>query len=342
MSQTLQCGIDLVKVGKQFPPTVERAHKRTERLGRLRELLKGVLLSPRRAGSQTSSNANTALSDVSLAITPGTVLGLVGGLGAGKTTLLRVMMGLERPTCGSVRLRGRAAAIMNLDEGACHRRLSVRDNILMAASRLRLGPRWIRANLREITAFAGLQDSLETPLGETPPEAYRRLAFALALRAQAEILLVDELFLACDAELQEMLRQEISSRRDRGLITVLAAPQMAGLLPLCTHIGQLVDGRLVDCQLAHVAAVAPAASDANARTRRHWFWVTSVEGWSAYIFIRADKVQRCIDKGQTLLPATPPWVDEQGNCPVEPWRPDCAGSSRIPHNTSAGETTSLF
>jgi ABC-type polysaccharide/polyol phosphate transport system ATPase subunit len=324
--------VALDHVEKHYPAPLPPVFSRQERLSRLLGLLRRVFARPCGPDAATDGAVwRPALVDISLNIGAGTVLGICGERGSGKTTLLRILAGLERPTRGRVSVVGRAAGVFALTEGACHRQLSVRENILLTATRLRLGRDWLRQNLAAVAEYADLDTALKTPLGAVPREAYWRLAWALAVRSDPQVLLLDDMPIG-DPLLADDVCREIASRRAAGRTVVLAGTQAAQLAPLCSQLVCLQQGRLVDCQPANDPMPAPVneveskvevEGKVEGEGELEWYWVSSPQdGWGAYLRLAPANAQKRRAKGQRLIPARPPWLDAQGASPLEPWWPE--------------------
>jgi ABC-2 type transport system ATP-binding protein len=331
----------LEHVSKRFPLKPPPVFTRQQRLARLFSMLRRVAAPPGRARpDKPLASPAAALADISLAIEPGAVLAIVGEPGSGKTTLLRTIGRLERPTRGQVVVQGRVAGVFALSEGGCHRRLSVRDNILLTAMRLGLGRRWIREHLRSAVVEANLKSDLHTPLSELPREAYWRLAWSLAVRARPDILLLDEVIWDFDDALADAVRREIEARRAARQTTVVAAGKLSSLAPLCTRVVHLIEGHVSDRPPAEDSRQAPTADVYGYHSGRHWYWLSShKEGWATYLFLNPDQYQKRLAQGHTLIRAIPPWVNEAGVCTLDQWWPAraAAGAPNAPDDANAAD-----
>ena len=129
---------------------------RTGRLRLVADLLRG----------HGAAEVFRALDDVSLQLAPGASLGIIGENGAGKSTLLKVIAGVIRPTRGTVEVRGRIGALLELGSGF-HPEYTGMANIDLAAALLGLAPSEIAAKREEIIAFADLGDHINDPIKHT-------------------------------------------------------------------------------------------------------------------------------------------------------------------------------
>jgi lipopolysaccharide transport system ATP-binding protein len=143
-----------------------------------------------------------ALSDVSFAVERGEVLGVVGSNGAGKSTLLKILSRITEPTSGTVRLRGRAASLLEVGTGF-HPELTGRENILLNGAILGMRRQEIRAKFDEIVEFAEVKRFLDTPVKHYSSGMYVRLAFAIAAHLEPEILIIDEVLAVGDTAFQK-------------------------------------------------------------------------------------------------------------------------------------------
>lgn len=150
----------------------------------------------------------TALRDVSFTIREGDAVGLIGPNGAGKSTLLRTMAGIYAPVQGSVARAGRVATMLDLGTGM-DPELSGYENITRMSMMLGLSRAQIRENMAAIEDFTQLGNFLQLPVRTYSAGMATRLVFAVATSSRPDILLVDEVFGAGDAEFQLRAKQRM-------------------------------------------------------------------------------------------------------------------------------------
>lgn len=185
-----------------------------------------------------------ALRDVSFAVAPGEVLGVIGRNGAGKSTLLKILSRITEPTAGEIKLRGRIGSLLEVGTGF-HPELSGRDNIFLNGSILGMRKREIAAKFDEIVAFAEVGDFIDTPVKRYSSGMYVRLAFAIAAHLEPEILIVDEVLAVGDAQFQRKCigrMQEIS--RGHGRTVLFVSHSMPTIQRLCQRCVVLEKGQL--------------------------------------------------------------------------------------------------
>nr|PZN18229.1 MAG: ABC transporter ATP-binding protein [Chloroflexota bacterium] len=173
-----------------------------------------------------------ALRDVSFAVDRGQSIGLVGHNGAGKSTALKLMTRILEPTSGSVRVRGRVAALLELGSGF-HPDLTGRDNVFLYGSLLGIGRREMAARLDEIVAFAGVDEFLDMEVKHYSSGMYTRLAFAVATSVDPEVLITDEVLAVGDEAFQRKCMERIYAFRQQGRTIVFVSHALDTVRTLC-------------------------------------------------------------------------------------------------------------
>lgn len=185
-----------------------------------------------------------ALRDVSLDIYAGETIGLIGHNGSGKSTLLKVIGGIIEPTAGTVVERGRMAALLELGAGF-HPDLTGRENVFLNASVLGLSREETEARFDEIVAFAAIADFIDTQVKFYSSGMYVRLAFAVAVHTDPDILLVDEVLAVGDEAFQRKCMDRIREFQRQGRTIIIVSHSLGQITELCSR-GVLLDhGRVV-------------------------------------------------------------------------------------------------
>jgi lipopolysaccharide transport system ATP-binding protein len=187
-----------------------------------------------------------ALDDVSVTLSRGESLGVIGENGAGKSTLLKVVAGVIEPTRGAVSVNGRVGALLELGAGF-HPDYSGLANIELAAALLGLGPREIAAKRAEIIAFADLGDHIRDPIKQYSSGMVVRLGFAVATALEPEILITDEVLAVGDESFQKRCIAWMERFLDGGGTLLLCSHSMYHIQKLCRHALWLKDGRVEQC-----------------------------------------------------------------------------------------------
>jgi ABC-type polysaccharide/polyol phosphate transport system ATPase subunit len=184
-----------------------------------------------------------ALRDVSFHVDPGSAVGLVGRNGSGKTTLLRLISGIIRPTSGRVEVGGRVGSLLELGAGF-HPDLSGRENVFLNGSIHGLKRAYVREQLDEIVAFAGLERFIDLPVRTYSSGMYMRLGFAIAAHIDADLLLLDEVFAVGDEQFQRKCFGKIFEFKQRGGTIVFVSHDASAVERLCDRAILLREGRL--------------------------------------------------------------------------------------------------
>jgi len=220
---------------------VDQATKIYRRYGRRPHgTLKSALLS-RRDGR--SGEGVVALDDVSFRIPPGESLGVVGANGSGKSTLLKLLAGIVRPTRGSVVVRGRLAALLELGAGF-HPEISGRENIEITGLLLGLTKKDIAARFEQIVRFAGVAEFLDAPLKTYSSGMAVRLGFAIAAHSDPDVLLVDEVLAVGDEAFAHRALEKFSEFERAGKTLVFVSHDLALVAARCRRAIWLDHGRL--------------------------------------------------------------------------------------------------
>ena len=185
-----------------------------------------------------------ALRDVSLQIESGTTVGLIGPNGSGKSTLLKTIGGIIQPTTGSVHLRGRLAALLELGAGF-HPDLTGRENVYLNASILGLSRAETDKHFDAIVDFSGIEAFIDTQVKFYSSGMYVRLAFAVAVHVDPDILLVDEVLAVGDEPFQRKCLERIRSFQHDGRTIIMVTHSLDQVADFCDRAVVLESGNLV-------------------------------------------------------------------------------------------------
>ncbi|MDX6560248.1 MAG: type transport system ATP-binding protein [Gaiellales bacterium] len=217
-------------VSKTFHMPAEQAHTLKERVLRARQL---------RGGSSF-----VALQDVTFSVEQGEFFGIVGRNGSGKSTLLKCLAGIYRADGGRMLAAGRIATFIELGVGF-NPDLAARDNVVLNATMLGLSPAVARSRFDDIIAFAELEDFIDLKLKNYSSGMLVRLAFATAIQADADILLIDEVLAVGDAAFQQKCFDVFGRLQDEGRTILFVTHDMATVVRFCARAMLLDHGRLV-------------------------------------------------------------------------------------------------
>ncbi|SDP04494.1 ABC-2 type transport system ATP-binding protein [Nakamurella panacisegetis] len=173
-----------------------------------------------------------ALRDVDLDITSGSTVGLIGPNGSGKSTLLKLIGGILQPTTGTVEHRGRLAALLELGAGF-HPDLTGRENVFLNASILGLSQKQTEKFFDPIVDFSGIEQFIDTQVKFYSSGMYVRLAFAVAVHVDPDVLLVDEVLAVGDEPFQRKCMDRIREFQKDGRTIILVTHALDQVAELC-------------------------------------------------------------------------------------------------------------
>lgn len=184
-----------------------------------------------------------ALDDISLTVRRGETMGIIGRNGAGKSTLLQVLCGTVTPTAGTVSIKGRFAALLELGAGF-NPDFTGRENVYMNASLLGLSRTEIDDRLDSIRAFADIGDFFERPVKTYSSGMYVRLAFSVAIHTEPDVLIVDEALSVGDIRFQMKCLARIEALRARGATILFVSHSMEQIKRFCQTAIWMEGGRV--------------------------------------------------------------------------------------------------
>jgi lipopolysaccharide transport system ATP-binding protein len=210
-----------------------------------------------------------ALRDVSFAVPPGEVLGVIGANGAGKSTLLKVLARVTTPTRGRARLRGRVASLLEVGTGF-HPELTGRENVFVNGAILGMREAEIRGKFDAIVDFADIADFIDTPVKRYSSGMRTRLAFAVAAHLEADLLLLDEVLSVGDASFQKKCLGKMEDLAGHGRTVLLVSHRFGSIAELCGRVIWMDGGRVRMDGPTDAVIEAYLASVAEASGARAW------------------------------------------------------------------------
>ena len=181
------------------------------------------------------------LNGISFNVKRGEAIGLVGKNGCGKSTTLKMLTKIIYPDSGTIEMRGRVSSLIELGAGF-HPDMSGRENIYTNASIFGLTKKEIDARLDDIIAFSELEDFIDNPVRTYSSGMYMRLAFAVAINVDADILLVDEILAVGDQHFQEKCIAKMKELKAQGKTMVFVTHSMGTVKEFCTRAVWLSNG----------------------------------------------------------------------------------------------------
>jgi len=183
------------------------------------------------------------LKDISLDIYNGETVGLIGVNGSGKSTLLKLMTKIIYPNKGKIETYGKLTSLLELGAGF-HPDFSGRENIYFNASIFGLTKKEIDDRLEKIIEFSELGEFIDNPVRTYSSGMYMRLAFAVAINVDADILLIDEILAVGDQHFQDKCINKLKELQSEGKTIVFVSHSMALVKDFCTRAVWLDNGVL--------------------------------------------------------------------------------------------------
>lgn len=184
------------------------------------------------------------LRDINFEIQPGEAVAIVGANGAGKSTLLKVVTGTTQATTGSVEIKGRITALLELGMGF-HPDFTGRQNVFMAGQLIGLAREEIAELLPAIQTFAGLGDYFEEPLRTYSSGMQMRLAFSLATAKRPDLLIIDEALSVGDAFFQHKSFARIRQFKEQGTSLLIVSHDRSAIQAICDRAILLQAGEII-------------------------------------------------------------------------------------------------
>ncbi len=248
-----------------------------------------------------------AVQDISLEIAPGEFFGIVGRNGSGKSTLLKCLAGIYRADRGTIAINGRLSPFIELGVGF-NADLTARDNVIINAIMLGLTRRQARARFDAVLEFAELEEFVDLKLKNYSSGMTVRLAFAVAIQVDADILLIDEVLAVGDISFQQKCYEEFHRMQREGKTIVFVTHDMSAVERFCDRVCLLERGEMVELggprevtraynelnfgRLAHDASPA-AAPSAGTFVAEGWFENAAGERIAA--LAQGETVRACFE-----------------------------------------------
>jgi ABC-2 type transport system ATP-binding protein len=221
--------VEVVGVSKKFRLFKERNNT-----------LKGTIMRGRRVIAEDF----WALKDVSFEVYQGETFGLIGENGSGKSTMLKCMTKILRPNQGVVTVTGNISALLELGAGF-HPELTGRENVFLNGAILGLSQKELRRRFDEVVDFAGVGAFIDEPVKNYSSGMYVRLAFAVAINVDPDVLLIDEVLAVGDEAFQRKCNEKLAELRNQGKTIVFVSHGLAVVQNLCDRAAWFSHGRLM-------------------------------------------------------------------------------------------------
>lgn len=192
-----------------------------------------------------NNKAFNALEDINLRVSKGERVGVIGGNGAGKSTLLKIISRITAPTAGTIKLKGRAASMLEVGTGF-HGELTGRENIYLNGAILGMSRTEVDKKIDTIIDFSECRQFIDTPVKRYSSGMYVKLAFAVAAHLDADILIMDEVLAVGDMAFQEKcLGRMDEASANEGKTILYVSHNMSTIQRLCSRCIVIDKGRII-------------------------------------------------------------------------------------------------
>lgn len=225
-------------MGEEIAVSLKNVSKCFQRYAHPVDRLKEILLP-----GKSISEQFWALRDIDLVIPKGETVGIIGRNGCGKSTLLQIIAGTLTPTTGEVKVKGRVSALLELGSGF-NPEFTGRQNVFFNGRLLGLSQQEIADKFDEIAGFADIGDFIDQPVKTYSSGMFVRLAFAVAVNVNPEILIVDEALAVGDVVFQHRCMRRMRDLMDSGVTTLFVSHDSGAIKNLCNSAVMIHDGQI--------------------------------------------------------------------------------------------------
>jgi lipopolysaccharide transport system ATP-binding protein len=226
---------------------VSKKFRRGEIYDSLRDLIPALVARAtgrRPAGGALRDKEFWALQDISFEVKRGEALGIIGSNGAGKSTILKLLSGILTPTRGTISVRGKLSALIEVGAGF-HPDLTGRENIYLNGTILGMTKEEIRRKFDAIVDFGGLGDFIDTPVKRYSSGMYARLGFSVAAHVEPDLLIVDEVLSVGDYLFQQKCMDRMAEILTGGTTVLFVSHNLHAVSELCQRSILLEKGRML-------------------------------------------------------------------------------------------------
>ena len=193
------------------------------------------------------------LKGISFEVKRGEAIGLIGKNGCGKSTTLKMLTRILRPNEGRIEIKGRVSSLIELGAGF-HPDLTGRENIYINASIFGIKAKEVDERLEDIIRFSELEEFIDNPVRTYSSGMYMRLAFAVAINVDADVLLIDEILAVGDISFQTKCFEKLKEIKASGTTIVIVSHAMAQIEQICDRCIWIEDGLILESGNARIVS----------------------------------------------------------------------------------------
>jgi ABC-2 type transport system ATP-binding protein/lipopolysaccharide transport system ATP-binding protein len=207
------------------------------------QTLKSAFLDRSLFASLKNSEKSEVLKGINFEVKAGKTLSIIGQNGSGKSTMLKILAGITKPTEGSLTVRGRVSALIELGAGF-HPEISGRENIFINGIILGLPRRKIEEKYDDIVKFAELEEHIEKPVKTYSSGMFMRLGFSIAINVDPDILLIDEVLAVGDASFVPKCIDKINEFKRNGKTIIFVSHDLSTVERISDEVIWLKEGKI--------------------------------------------------------------------------------------------------
>lgn len=192
-------------------------------------------------GRNKDHDCRYVLKDISFNVKKGEVLGIIGRNGSGKSTMLKLLTKILRPNSGTIETEGRISCLIELGAGF-HPDMTGRENTYINASIFGISNKTVDERFNDILEFSEIGEHIDERVRNYSSGMYMRLAFAIAINVDADIMLIDEILAVGDIKFQKKCLNKIDEIRKRGTTIVFVTHNIEQAKQLCDNVLWIDDG----------------------------------------------------------------------------------------------------
>jgi len=185
------------------------------------------------------------LNGVNFVVKKGEAIGIIGKNGSGKSTTLKLLTRILSPNEGTIEIKGRVSSLIELGAGF-HPDMTGRENIYTNASIFGITRKEVDRRLNDIIRFSELEDYIDNPVRTYSSGMYMRLAFAVAINVDADVLLIDEILAVGDSAFQKKCFEKLKEIKSNGTTIVIVSHSMEQMYKICDKLIWLEEGMIKD------------------------------------------------------------------------------------------------
>ena len=195
-------------------------------------------------GGQETHQQFNALEDISFEVKKGETVGIIGPNGSGKSTILKLVAKVMSPTSGTITVNGRVSPLIELGAGF-HPELTGKENIYLNGTILGLKRNEIDKNFKNIVDFSDLWEFIDQPIKHYSSGMYVRLAFAVAVHTNPEILIVDEILAVGDTSFQDKCFKKMEEFKKNGVTILYVSHSLESIKSFCTRAIYINNSKII-------------------------------------------------------------------------------------------------